>query len=147
MGLFGKSFEEKVKDAVDAVTRMNLGVRDLRAVVDGKVVTLEGQADSFEIKGRVIQEFNKLVNTENTLNKIRIPAPQAAPAAQPGTSAPSATAPVEQIHLVQAGDTLSALSQKYYGKASLYMKIFEANRDILNDPNLIKIGQKLRIPK
>jgi len=46
-----------------------------------------------------------------------------------------------------SGDTLSALAQKYYGKAGLYMKIFDVNLDILKDPNIIKIGQKLRIPK
>jgi nucleoid-associated protein YgaU len=51
-----------------------------------------------------------------------------------------------QFHEVKKGDTLSKIAQQYYGDASLYMTIFEANRDILKDPNLIKIGQKLRIP-
>jgi nucleoid-associated protein YgaU len=51
-----------------------------------------------------------------------------------------------QWHEVKAGDTLSKIAQKYYGDASLYMQIFEANRDILKDPNLIKVGQKLKIP-
>ena len=48
---------------------------------------------------------------------------------------------------VDAGDTLGAIAQKYYGKASEYMKIFEANRDILDNPDLIKVGQKLKIPE
>ena len=52
----------------------------------------------------------------------------------------------EQWHEVKKGDTLSKIAEKYYGDASLYMTIFEANRNILSDPNLIKIGQKLRIP-
>lgn len=47
---------------------------------------------------------------------------------------------------VQKGDTLGAIAKKFYGKASKYMVIFEANKDILKDPNLIKIGQKLNIP-
>jgi len=51
-----------------------------------------------------------------------------------------------QFHEVKKGDTLSKIAQQYYGDPSLYMTIFEANRDILKDPNLIKIGQKLRIP-
>lgn len=51
-----------------------------------------------------------------------------------------------QWHEVVKGDTLSRIAQKYYGDAGLYMQIFEANRDILRDPNLIRIGQKLRIP-
>ncbi len=53
---------------------------------------------------------------------------------------------VTQYHEVVKGDTLSKIAAKYYGDANLYMKIFEANRDILKDPNLIQIGQKLRIP-
>ena len=59
---------------------------------------------------------------------------------------PATSNPYTQTHLVQAGDTLSKLAQKYYGDASLYPKIFEANRDVLSDPNKIKVGQKLRIP-
>jgi nucleoid-associated protein YgaU len=51
-----------------------------------------------------------------------------------------------QYHEVVKGDTLSKIAEKYYGDATLYPKIFEANRDILKDPNLIKVGQKLRIP-
>jgi nucleoid-associated protein YgaU len=47
---------------------------------------------------------------------------------------------------VQSGDTLSKIAQKYYGDASLYPKIFQANRDVLSDPNKISPGQKLRIP-
>ena len=51
-----------------------------------------------------------------------------------------------QYHVVVKGDTLWKIAQKYYGDGSLYPNIFEANRDILKDPNLIKVGQKLRIP-
>jgi len=51
-----------------------------------------------------------------------------------------------QWHEVKKGETLSKIAEKYYGDQSLYPKIFEANKDILKDPNLIKVGQKLRIP-
>jgi hypothetical protein len=44
------------------------------------------------------------------------------------------------------GRDVSKIARKYYGDASLYMQIFEANRDQLKDPDLIKVGQKLRIP-
>jgi len=51
-----------------------------------------------------------------------------------------------QYHEVKKGDTLWKIAEHYYGDGSLYPKIFEANRDTLKDPNLIKVGQKLRIP-
>ena len=51
-----------------------------------------------------------------------------------------------QYHEVVKGDTLWKIAEHYYGDGNLYTNIFEANQDILSDPNVIKIGQKLRIP-
>jgi nucleoid-associated protein YgaU len=51
-----------------------------------------------------------------------------------------------QWHEVVKGDTLSKIAEKYYGDPSLYPQIFEANKDILSDPDKIRVGQKLRIP-
>ena len=49
-------------------------------------------------------------------------------------------------HIVSDKDTLASIAERYYGDGSLYPKIFEANREILKDPDKIKIGQRLRIP-
>jgi nucleoid-associated protein YgaU len=63
---------------------------------------------------------------------------------------PKAGAPADneyaQWHVVVKGDTLGKISEKYYGDPSLYKKIFEANRDVIKNPDLIQIGWKLRIP-
>nr|HPK73125.1 LysM peptidoglycan-binding domain-containing protein [Vicinamibacterales bacterium] len=52
----------------------------------------------------------------------------------------------DTMYTVVAGDSLSKIAKRYYGDANQYMKIFEANKDQLKDPNLIKVGQTLRIP-
>lgn len=52
----------------------------------------------------------------------------------------------ERIYEVKSGDTLSKIAKQEYGDANAYMTIFEANRDILNNPNMIQPGQKLKIP-
>ena len=145
MGLFGKSFDEKVNDAVAVINKSDLGVAGLRAKVDGKIVTLEGQAANLDAKGRAMLEFNKMVKTENTINKIQIQAGAAA-STLPGPAVPAPAGEVT-MYEVKAGDTLGAIAQRFYGKASLYPKIFEANKDILTNPDLIKVGQKLKIPK
>ena len=54
--------------------------------------------------------------------------------------------PEAQYHDVVGGDTLSAIAKKFYGDASTYPKIFEANKPMLSDPDKIYPGQKLRIP-
>jgi nucleoid-associated protein YgaU len=51
-----------------------------------------------------------------------------------------------QYHVVVKGDTLSKIAEQYYGDEMLYKKIFEANRDVIKNPDLIQIGWKLRIP-
>ena len=52
----------------------------------------------------------------------------------------------EQSYTVQKGDTLSAIAHRHYGKASRWHAIFEANRDQLDNPDLIKPGQVLKLP-
>ncbi|MBM3344421.1 MAG: LysM peptidoglycan-binding domain-containing protein [Betaproteobacteria bacterium] len=51
-----------------------------------------------------------------------------------------------RIYEVKPGDTLSKIAKQEYGDANAYMIIFEANKDILKNPNLIHPGQKLKIP-
>ncbi|MBN1474123.1 MAG: LysM peptidoglycan-binding domain-containing protein [Syntrophaceae bacterium] len=51
-----------------------------------------------------------------------------------------------QYYEVKKGDTLWKIAENFYGDGKLYKKIFEANTDILKDPDKIQIGQKLRIP-
>ena len=49
-------------------------------------------------------------------------------------------------YTVVAGDTLGAIAQQFYGDASLFPRIFEANRHLISNPNVISVGQVLRIP-
>ena len=49
-------------------------------------------------------------------------------------------------YTVVKGDTLGKISKHFYGEAGKYMQIFEANRAILSNPDLIEIGQELIIP-
>lgn len=50
-------------------------------------------------------------------------------------------------YTVTSGDTLSGISKKFLGSANRYMDIFNVNKDQLSDPDKIKVGQKLVIPK
>jgi nucleoid-associated protein YgaU len=51
-----------------------------------------------------------------------------------------------KTYTVKPGDTLSKISKQFYGSPNEYMKIFNANRDKLNDPDKIQPGQELKIP-
>jgi nucleoid-associated protein YgaU len=52
-----------------------------------------------------------------------------------------------RTYTVKSGDTLSKIAKEHLGNANAYMKIYEANRDQLSDPDKIKPGQVLKIPE
>jgi nucleoid-associated protein YgaU len=55
-------------------------------------------------------------------------------------------APPQQTYTVQKGDSLSKIAKEFYGSANRWREIFEANRDQISNPDLIKPGQVLKIP-
>ena len=58
----------------------------------------------------------------------------------------SSTAATSKVYVVVSGDSLSKIAQREYGNANQWPRIYEANRDLLKDPDKIYPGQKLRIP-
>lgn len=59
---------------------------------------------------------------------------------------PSSASAPKRTYTVRPGDSLSKIAKDFYGNSNDYMRIFEANKDRLNDPNEIKAGQELVIP-
>ena len=59
---------------------------------------------------------------------------------------PNAKAEAANTYTVKSGDTLSKIAKEHLGDANAYMKIFDANKDQLTDPDKIKPGQVLKIP-
>ncbi len=81
---------------------------------------------------------------------IRAPLRPAEPVARPLVEEP----PVEvtsdtatEVYEVVSGDSLSEISEKVYGTATRWKEIFEANRDVLDGPDWVQVGMKLKIPR
>lgn len=110
-------------------------------VQDNKLF-IQGVAPSNQAKNKVWDEI-KRVNpnwAQELVADISVDESASAPAAKsPQNSS-------ERTYTVQPGDSLSKISKQFYGDANQYTKIFEANRNILNDPNKISSGQTLKIP-
>ena len=62
------------------------------------------------------------------------------------STAPRPLIPTGKTYVVQKGDSLSKIAKREYGDANDWPRIFEANRDIIKDPDLIHPGQTLKIP-
>ena len=122
------------------------------AIQTAKGFRMQGSAD--EKDGKL--HFHGTVNSQEEANKIWdaiktvpdwrndvVAQITVAPAAGAGASASSAA---QTTYTVKSGDTLSKIAKEHLGDANAYMAIFEANKDQLNDPNVIKPGQVLKIP-
>ena len=57
-----------------------------------------------------------------------------------------ASSTATRIYEVVSGDSLSKIAKREYGDANKWKQIFDANRDLIKDPNKIFPGQKLKIP-
>jgi nucleoid-associated protein YgaU len=113
------------------IETQNLGLTELVVtyVAATGVVTLAGKAPSQEASEKAGLAAGNVANVTSVDNDLVAPA-----------------APAAQYHDVVRGDTLSAISKKYYGDANKYNAIFEANKPMLTHPDKIYPGQKLRIP-
>jgi nucleoid-associated protein YgaU len=128
----------KYRSVLNLMSTLGVQLQNLH-VQDGKLV-IRGVAKTKDDVNKVWNQI-KLVEKNYKLDLMAdIAFLSDAPAPKPQT------APTLRIHKVVAGDTLSKIAKKYYGKAGDYMKIFEANKDQLKDPDKIFPGQELIIP-
>jgi nucleoid-associated protein YgaU len=109
--------------------------------MDGDKLFIRASAPSQDVKNRIWDQI-KLVdpNFSDLIADIQAPAAAAAAASAGGGTTAART------YTVQAGDNLSKISKRFYGDPNQYMKIVDANKDQLPDPDKIKPGMELNIP-
>lgn len=141
MGLFdfakgmGKKLFDGDDDAPDkikaALEEDNPGIEGLEVdYADGKV-KLRGKAASAEaMEKAVLIAGNAQGVTDVDVSGLESPDPESDVV----------------YYTVESGDTLSKIAKAHLGDAMAYTKIFEANREVIKDPDLIYPGQKIRIP-
>ena len=153
-----QQLKEKYVSVLHVINQEDLQLEKMH--VEGDKLFIRAKAPSDQAKNRFWDAVKKVDPSYKDLHaEINVvpQAPQAksapAPAPPPAHQAPvtpvSGTAPAapkEQTHTVVKGDTLSKISKEFYGNANAYMKIFNANKDQLKDPDKIQVGQVLRIP-
>jgi nucleoid-associated protein YgaU len=134
---------------------MSLREKYNHAIQTAKGLRMEGAAE--ERDGKLY--FKGTVQTQEQANKIwdaiktvpswptEIVADIKAAGAGSAPTQPPTQKPTHTTYTVKAGDTLSKIAREHLGDANAYMDIFNANRDQLSDPNLIKPGQVLKIPQ
>ena len=123
---------------------MNLRDKYNHAIQTAKGFRMEGSAE--ERDGKLY--FKGLVKNQDEVNKIW-DAIKTVPDWRNdivGEIKIDPNAKAASTYTVKAGDTLSKIAKTELGDANAYMKIFEANKDQLTDPDKIKPGQVLKIP-
>jgi len=117
-------------------------IKDFTVDFDDGVVTLCGECMSEADRERAvlmagnIQGVKKVVATDLTARPPKVE-----------EAAPPPPEEKSEIYEIQSGDTLSGIAKRYYGDAMQYTRIFDANQGVIEDPNKIYPGQKIRIPQ
>ena len=121
-------------EEIEKLLKTDLGdkITDLTVAFDDGVVTLTGKCDSDATREKAILLAGNIKGVEK-VNDEDLTAPE----------------PEEEteFYTIKRGDSLSKIAKFYYGNAMKYPVIFEANREVIKDPDLIYPGQVLRIPK
>ena len=128
------SFDEqkaKYQSVIDIIQREGISVKNLHQQ-DGKLF-IKGAAPSLDAANKVWDEI-KRVNPKADDITADFPVDTSMQTNKP------------KLYKVKSGDTLSKISKEFYGSANEYMRIFDANRDQLTDPDKIQVGQELKIP-
>ncbi len=132
---------EQLKGKYQSVLTLinQLGVRLQNLHVQDNKLFLKGTAKTKADSNRIWDQI-KLVDKNYSQDLMaEITYDTDAPAATPASQA-------AKTYTVKAGDTLSKIAKQHYGNANSYMKIFEANKGLLQDPDKIQVGQVLKIP-
>jgi nucleoid-associated protein YgaU len=115
------------KDLPGKIHNLTVSVGDSRA-------TLMGQCDSDEVKEKAVL----LAGNVKGIDKVE--------ARYLTVKAQVVEPPEPKFYEVQAGDSLSKIAKQVYGDAMKWKALFEANREVIKDPDRIYPGQKIRIP-
>ena len=107
-------------------------ISELKVEFDDGTVTLAGNCDSQATREKAVLLAGNVKGVEKVNDE--------------NFSAPPAKEETE-FYVIRKGDTLSKIAKQYYGNAMKYPVIFEANREVIKDPDLIYPGQTVRIPK
>jgi len=130
---------DKYRTALNMADQQNIRFHNM--YVQDNQLFIRGVSPSQEAKDRFWEQL-KLVNPNfDDINAdVTVEETQAQGATVGGGGQGS------QTYTVKAGDTLSKISRQFYNDTDEYMRIFYANRDKLNDPDKIQVGQQLVIP-
>ncbi|WP_161594647.1 LysM peptidoglycan-binding domain-containing protein [Marimonas lutisalis] len=104
--------------------------------VPSALVTSEGRVDTVTLLANLVQKSSGQSGLDTSALAAAAGRPQPRPAALA----------YDQVYVVQPGDSLAAISYRFYGETLRYREIFTANQDKLSSPDKIRIGQRLTIP-
>jgi nucleoid-associated protein YgaU len=138
-----EQLKAKYQSVFNFIQAQNVQLQNLN--LQANKLFIRASAPSQDLKNRVWDQI-KLVDPtfSDLIADIQAPAAAAAASASAGASAGPVSA--TRTYTVQPGDNLSKISKQLYGDANNDMKIFEANKDKLSDPDKLRAGIQLVIP-
>ncbi len=141
--LIGVDDESKSEKLTKEIVDSGLAVDNLKITIVDGTATVEGETEFQAVREKVILMVGNNDGIESVVDKMTV---KEVVVAEDSGVEDEVVEPEPQFYTVKRGDTLGAIAKEFYGKASKYPIIFEANKPMLKNPNLIYPGQTLRIP-
>jgi nucleoid-associated protein YgaU len=140
-----EQLKQKYQSVQNAMGQHQVRLQNLN--MQGDKLYMRAEAPSQDAKNKVWDQI-KMVDPLYSDLIVDIAVNESAQAPRTQTAGASVSGGQNpRTYTVQAGDSLSKISKQFYGNTNEYMKIFEANRNQLSNPNEIKPGQQLVIPE
>jgi len=112
------------------------GIKNVEVEFDDGVATICGDCVNEATRNNAILIAGDVKGVESVVaDKLTFPEPK-----------PEEPAEKVEYYEIVSGDTLGGIAKRFYGSASMYTRIHEANKELIPDPNKIYPGQKIKIP-
>jgi len=143
----GEEYVIKERDTLDSIAKGKYGNSSFAAMILEANPGLK--ATALRVGKAILLPAKTEKKEEPVVAKEPMPTPEPKdPAPMPAKKADAGLATVDgkKVYTVQSGDTLSGISSKVYNTSRHYQKIYEANKDVIEDPNMLTVGSKLVMP-
>lgn len=128
----GREADDIKEDIIEALGN---SVDNLHVEFHDGTVTLRGVVDSHATREKAVLLAGNVESVESVNDQLTVNAPVVE------------AAPEAVFYTIEKGDSLWKIASHHYGDGNKWQALFEANREVIKDPDLIYPGQRIRVPE
>jgi nucleoid-associated protein YgaU len=141
-----KKFTDKLENIVSSALLQGNKMDDIRSAVSAAMINIrKSSAKVGDVSTEVIESADKALKdivAEKKVNTLK----NISGTTQAGVAISRNTIVIANTVTVLEGESLYKIAQRVYGSGSKYLELYKANKDVLSNPDMIRVGQILKVP-